>query len=436
MDLALWMFPVLIAFILIGFPIAFALIATSLIFGWIRFEWVAVHQFMSKVDDVSSNYVLGAIPLFIFMGAMLERSGIAERLFDAIYIWTRRLPGGLAVGAILMCVVFAMASGITGAVEAVVGLLAIPAMMKYGYDKRLISGTICAGGSLGTSIPPSVTVIVLAPAANMPVGNLFAGMMFPGLVMAGLFIVLIMGACVLRPSLAPREASVEDDDRSFLLKLRITLVALVPPVILILAVLGTILGGIATPTEAAACGAVGSAILALVYGRLTLEVLKSALFRTLMITAMILLIVLGGSMFAGVFFATGGMGAIQSLIRSIGLEGWMIIAAILLVTFVAAFVLEILTVVIIIIPIAMPLVMMSGVDPLWFCILFLLVLQTGYLTPPMAPSVFYLRAIAPPEITLRHMYWGVLPFILVQLVTLALVIYFPALATWLPAQLY
>lgn len=436
MDLALWMFPVLIAFILIGFPIAFALIATSLIFGWIRFEWVAVHQFMSKVDDVSSNYVLGAIPLFIFMGAMLERSGIAERLFDAIYIWTRRLPGGLAVGAILMCVVFAMASGITGAVEAVVGLLAIPAMMKYGYDKRLISGTICAGGSLGTSIPPSVTVIVLAPAANMPVGNLFAGMMFPGLVMAGLFIVLIMGACVLRPSLAPREASVEDDDRSFLLKLRITLVALVPPVILILAVLGTILGGIATPTEAAACGAVGSAILALVYGRLTLEVLKSALFRTLMITAMILLIVLGGSMFAGVFFATGGMGAIQSLIRSIGLEGWMIIAAILLVTFVAAFVLEILTVVIIIIPIAMPLVTMSGVDPLWFCILFLLVLQTGYLTPPMAPSVFYLRAIAPPEITLRHMYWGVIPFILVQLVTLALVIYFPALATWLPARLY
>ena len=436
MDLALWMFPVLMTFILIGFPVAFALIATSLIFGWIRFEGVAVHQFMSKVDDVSSNYILGAIPLFIFMGAMLERSGIAERLFDAIYMWTRRLPGGLAVGAILMCVVFAMASGITGAVEAVVGLLAIPAMMKYGYDKRLISGTICAGGSLGTSIPPSVTVIVLAPVANLPVGNLFAGMMFPGLIMAGLFIVLIMGACALRPALAPREASPEADGRSFLLKLRITAIALVPPLILILAVLGTILGGIATPTEAAACGAVGSAILAFVYGRLTLAVLKSALFRTLMITAMILLIVLGGSMFAGVFFATGGMGAIQSVIRSIGLEGWMIIAAILLVTFVAAFVLEILTVVIIIMPIAMPLVMISGADPLWFCILFLLVLQTGYLTPPMAPSVFYLRAIAPPEITLKHMYWGVMPFILVQLVTLALVIYFPALATWLPSKLY
>lgn len=435
MDAALWMFPALIVLILTGFPIAFALIATALIFGWMRFEWVLIHQLMSKVDDVSSNYILGAIPLFIFMGTMLERSGIAERLFDAIYMWTRRLPGGLAVGAILMCVIFAMASGITGAVEAVVGLLAIPAMLKYGYDKRLISGTICAGGSLGTSIPPSVTVIVLAPIANLPVGNLFAGMMFPGLIMAGLFVVFIIGACLLRPSLAPREANIVDD-RSFLQKLSITAVALVPPLALILAVLGTILAGIATPTEAAACGALGSAVLAFIYGRLTIPVLKAALFRTLMITAMILLIVLGGSMFAGVFFATGGMGAIQSVIRAIGLEGWMIIAAILLVTFVAAFVLEILTVVIVIIPIAMPLVAMSGVDPLWFCIMFLLVLQTGYLTPPMAPSIFYLRAIAPREITLKHMYWGVFPFIIVQLVTLALVIYFPALATWLPSKLY
>lgn len=436
MDLALWMFPVLILLLLIGWPIALSLMIVSLTFGWLRFGPVAVHQFVSKVNDVSSNYILGAIPLFIFMGAMLERSGIAERLFDAIYIWTRRLPGGLAVGAILMCVVFAMASGVTGAVEAVVGLLAIPAMMKYNYDKRLISGTICAGGSLGTTIPPSITVIVLAPVANLPVGHLFAGLMFPGLVMAGLFMVYIIGASYFWPALAPGAADLEVDRRPFWVKLGVTAAALVPPILLIFAVLGTILTGLATPTEAAACGAVGSIILSIIYGRFSIATLHEALFRTLSVTAMILLIVLGGSMFAGVFFASGGMGAIQSVVRGLGLEDWALIAAILGVAFIAGFVLEILSVVIIVVPIAMPLAIGAGMDPLLFAILFLLVLQTGYLTPPMAPSIFYLRAIAPPSITLRHMYSGVTPFIAMQLVTIGLVILFHDLATWLPARLY
>jgi tripartite ATP-independent transporter DctM subunit len=309
-------------------------------------------------------------------------------------------------------------------------------MMKYNYDKRLISGTICAGGSLGTSIPPSITVIVLAPVANLPVGHLFAGLMFPGLVMAGLFIVYIIGASYFWPASAPRAADLEVDQRPFWVKLAVTAVALIPPIMLILAVLGTILAGLATPTEAAACGAVGSIALAVIYRRFSLLALKEALYRTVTVTAMIMLIVLAGSMFAGVFFASGGMGAIQSIVRGLGLEGWALIAGILAVAFVAGFVLEILSVVIIIVPIAMPLVTAAGMDPILFAILFLLVLQTGYLTPPMAPSIFYLRAIAPPSITLRHMYLGVVPFIIMQLVTIALVVVFQDLATWLPSQLY
>lgn len=436
MSLALWMFPALVAFVALGVPIAFSLMGVALIFGVLRFGDAAVFQFISKVDDVSSNYILGAIPLFIFMGAMLERSGIADRLFDAIHLWTRRLPGGLAIGAVIMCTIFAAATGITGATETVVGMLAIPAMMKYGYDKRLIAGTICGGGSLGTVIPPSITVVVLAPVADLPVGDLFAGIMFPGLIMAALFILYILFICTVNPQMAPREPQEGHEDPPLLEKLRITLVALVPPVILIFAVLGTILLGWATPTEAAACGAAGSLLLGVFYRRITFDVVKQALYRTLTITAMILLIVLGGSMFAGVFYASGGMIAIQKLLAEYGLAGWPAIALILFMTFLAGFVLELISVVLIVIPIAIPLVKLYGIDPLWFSILFLVVLQTSYLTPPMAPAIFYLRAIAPPSITLIHMYKGVVPFIFMQIITLTLVVLFPDLATWLPKQLY
>lgn len=435
-DLGLLMFPALFALVLTGFPIAFSLMSVALVFGLMRFGDNAVNLFISKVDDVASNYVLGAVPLFILMGALLERSGIAERLFDAIYMWTRKLPGGLAIGAILMCTIFAAASGIAGATETVVGLLAVPPMLKYAYDKKLIAGTICAGGSLGTAIPPSITVIVLAPVANLPVGDLFAGIMLPGLVMAGLFFVYIITLCTLKPETAPRDLTDDEDLPPMLERIRITVFALVPPVILIVAVLGTILSGFATPTEGAACGALGALIMGLIYRRLTIPVLMSALYNTLKITAMILLIVLGGQMFSGVFFASGGMGAVRGLLTDLGLEAWMVVAIILGLTFILGFILELISVVLIIIPIALPIVVGFGFDPLWFCVTFLVVLQTSYLTPPMAPAIFYFRAIAPPDITLIHMYQGVVPFIIMQLVTLGLVVAFPALTTWLPGLIY
>lgn len=435
--IGLWMFPALFVLIVAGFPIAFSMISVSLVFGLMRFGDAAVAQFISKVYDVSSNYVLGAIPLFIFMGAMLERSGIAERLFDAIHLWTRRLPGGLGVGAVIMATIFAAASGVAGATEIVVGMLAIPPMMKYSYDKKLISGTICAGGSLGTMIPPSITVVVLAPIATLPVGDLFAGIMLPGLIMSLLFVLYIVVASWIGPNRASRALVMEDAVEVPLLeKLRITLVALIPPVFLIFTVLGTILFGWATPTEAAACGALGSFALAALHRRISLKLFTEALYNTVMITAMILLIVTAGNIFSSVFYASGGMNAIQTVLADYGLVGWSAIAAILFITFLAGFMLDLISVVLIVIPVAMPLVRLYGIDPLWFSIMFLVTLQTAYITPPMAPSIFYMRAIAPPSITLLDMYWGVIPFILLELTVLGLLALFPDLALWLPSVLY
>lgn len=429
--LSLLMFPALMMFIFSGFPIAFSMILVATGFGIIQFGDVAAYQLLTKIEDTASNSILAAVPLFIFMGAMLERSGIAERLFEAIHMWTRRLPGGLGVGAIVMGTLFAASSGVVGATEAVIGMLAIPVMLKHHYNKSLISGTICASGSLGTAIPPSITVVVLGPVAGVSVGALFSGLLIPGFLMAVMFLIYIVGVAYLKPEMAPR-VDESEPEVSWQEKMRVTAVALLPTMLLIFTVLGTILMGLATPTEAAACGALGSVLLALAYRNLTRDVLWHAAIKTMNISAMILLIVMGGSMFAGVFFASGGMATVHSLLMDTGLSPWMILGLILLIAFIAGFVLDLISVVLIIIPVAMPIVRMLGFDEIWFCVAFLVVLQTSYLTPPLAPAIFYLRAITPPEITLKHMYWGVVPFIIAQLVVLALVLAFPSIALWLP----
>lgn len=433
-ETVLWMFPALLALIFLGFPVAFSMMLAALGFGLLRFGDTLVHQLVSRVDDVATNYVLGAIPLFIFMGSILERAGIAERLFDALYMWTRRLPGGLAVAALLMCTIFAAASGVVGATETLVGMLAIPAMLKRRYNNTLIAGTICGGGSLGTIIPPSVPVVVLAPIASIPVGDLLAGILFPGLLMSGLFILYIVIVCGLKPDLAPAET--DPDGRSFADKLRFTLFAILPPAFLIFTVLGTLFLGLATPTEAAACGSFGVLLLAILYRRMSWSLLYQAALQTVSITAMILAIVLAGSMFAGVFFASGGMAATKGILDSFGLSPWSVVAIILFVAFFLGFIIDLISIVLIVVPIAIPLVKGFGIDPLWFAVLFLVTLQTSYLTPPMAPSIFYLKAIAPPSMKLRDMYWGVIPFIMCQVVVLLILLTFPQVATWLPKVMY
>ena len=442
-ELALWMFPALMVMIFMGFPVAFSLLSVAFVFGALRFNFspMAVNVFAQKIDEVAAAYVLGAVPLFIFMGSLMERSGIAERLFEAIHLWTRRLPGGLAVGTVILCVIFAAASGVVGATESVVGLLAIPVMLRYAYDKGLISGTICAGGSLGTIIPPSVVVVILGPVADVDVGGLFMGMLFPGLMLALLYILYILVRCIIRPQDGQRLPP-DENDPPLARKLVITAVALVPPVILIFAVLGTILLGWATPTEAAAMGALGSIVMVIFYRNFSLGVLKEALVKTLLVTAMILMILLAGNIFATVFTIAGGLVTTQNLVESAGLSGWATMALLLVLAFLAGFVLDLISIILIVIPIAMPIIetftfhdLEPGEVKSWFCILFLIVIQTSYLTPPMAPAIFYLRGISPPEIRLKHMYAGVLPFIGLEIIALAVVMLWPDLALWLPEQM-
>jgi tripartite ATP-independent transporter DctM subunit len=362
---------------------------------------------------------------------MFEQSGIANRLFDAIQMWIRRLPGGMAVGTILMCVIFAATSGVVGATETVVGLLAIPPMLRYGYNKGLISGVICAGGALGTVIPPSVLAVVIGPTAQADVGKILLGMFIPGFMLAGAYIVYIVIRCAIRPQDGPR-VLLMDSEPTLGQKLRLTGAVLIPPVVVIVAVLGSMIAGIATPTEASATGALGTVMLAIIYRRFSWGVLVDAAMRTVRITAMILTIVACGQMFAAVFVGSGGLQIVQDFLLAGGVGKYTLLLAVMTIVFISGFMLEPLVIILMVAPIVTPLIVNVGFDREWFCVLFLVMLQTGYLTPPMAPSIFYLRGIAPPEIKLHHMYTGIWPFIALQLLVVGLLILQPALVTWLP----
>ena len=434
-GIGLMMFPVLMICIFIGFPVAFSLMGVAVFFGYLRFGDLLVHQLVAKVDDVASYYVLSAVPLFIFMGCMLEKSGVSEKLFEAMHIITRKLPGGLAIATVILCVFFAAASGVVGAAESVVGLMVIKVMLQHGYNRGLISGTICAGGSLGTIIPPSVVVVILSPIAGVGVGNLFVGIMIPGLILAALYILYILMRCIVWPHDGPADSS-QSEGRTLIQSLWIIISALVPLLTLIFSVLGSILLGWATPTEAGAMGAVGTIILTILYGTFKLQYLNDAFLKTLRITSMIVTILLGGMMFASIFVALGGLSVVRNFFEVSNLTVWPTILIFMLITFVAGFVLEFISIMIIIVPVAVAVLRPMGVDDVWFCILFLIVIQTSYLTPPMAPAIFFLRGISPPELRLTDMYRGVIPFIALHFVCLALIIIFPELALWLPELMF
>ena len=426
------MLPVAFSLMFLGVQVAFSMMITAVLFGLMIFGDRVIFQFIEKIEDISSNFVFAAVPLFVFMGAMLEKSGIADKLFEAIHIWTRRLPGGLSLATITMCIIFAASSGVIGATESVVGLLTIPIMLRYKYDKGLISGSICAGGSLGTIIPPSVVAVVMGPLANVSVGDLLYGMVFPGLIMAGLYLIYIFVLCTLHPENGPRIPP-EPGDPGFGEKLWISTRNLVPPLLMIFAVLGSILFGWASPTEAAAIGALASVLLTILYGRFRWHGLYDALVKTLLITTMIMTVLLAGTLFTGVFIGGGGINTASVLINKMQLTPWMLLSLMMSIIFIAGFFLDWISIVLIFVPLFTPLITAAGFDPVWFCILFLIMIQTSYLTPPMAPAIFYLRAVAPPEITIRHMYKGVVPFIALQCLTLAIVMAFPVLVTWLPS---
>lgn len=434
--LSLMMFPGLFILIFLGFPVAFALISVAFAFGLYTFGDAVIFQFISKIEGISTNFILAAVPLFVFMGSMLERSGIAQQLFNAIHMWTRRLPGGLSIGTVIMCIIFAASTGVIGATETVVGLLAIPAMLKHKYSHSLISGTICAGGSLGTIIPPSVVVVVLGPIADVSIGDLMVGMLIPGLILASLYIIYIFFLCLIKPENGPR-IDAEDEISKLTLnqKLIITVKALIPPLLMIFAVLGSIMLGWAAPTEAAALGAAGSIVLSLFYKKLNWETFKGALIKTITVTSMIMFILMAGTMFTGVFAASGGMSVMKNVVESLNLAPWLLLLTFLLVIFIAGFFLEWISILLIFIPVFIPIVNSLGYDPVWFCVLVLIMIQTSYLTPPMAPAIFYLRGVAPKEITLISMYKGVIPFVIIQIIALGIVSYYPETVLWLPDKL-
>jgi tripartite ATP-independent transporter DctM subunit len=315
-----------------------------------------------------------------------------------------------------------------------IGLMAIPAMQRLGYRNDVIAGTVCAGGSLGTMIPPSLVLIVYASVANLSVGKLFAAAILPGILMVGLFMLYIVVRGILQPPAVPYRDT-EGDAMPLGRKLWLTLVGLLPATALIVAVLGTILAGIATPTEAGSVGALGALVLAAIYRKLGREMLRGAFMTTLRLTSMILLIVVGGSMFSSIFRSLGGNDMVRALVDAIQVDALGLVLLLLAIVFVAGFILEWVSVLLICLPIFVPLLDLYGIDPIWFAMLTFVMLQTSYLTPPMAPSIFYLKGIAPPDMTTRQMYAGVLPFIVCQILVMALLIAFPALATWLPTVL-
>ena len=434
-SLAVFMFPFLFILVFAGIPVAFSLISTAFLFGLMAYGMNLPTVFHSRMYDVTSNFILAAIPLFVFMGAMLERAGIAAKLFEAIKIWFGAFRGGLAITTIVMCGIFAASSGVVGAVEIVVGLMAVPAMMGAGYKKDLAAGTVCAGGSLGTTIPPSVVIIVYASLTEMSVGDLFAGILIPAFVMVALFLIYIIGRCAIQPGAGPGLDPAELD-ASIGEKLWLALTALIPAALLVFAVLGSIFMGIAAPTEAAAVGATGAVALSIAYGQFSFKVLKEALTQTVKITAMVMMIVVGGVLFASVFIIHGGDDLVSELITGNEFSQTQIIILFLLVVFILGFILDWISVLIIVLPISDPIVRAAEIDPVWFGVMVCIVLQTSYLTPPMAPSIFYLRSIAPRDMTYGDMYRGVTPYIGAQLLTLLMVALYPITATWLPEILF
>jgi tripartite ATP-independent transporter DctM subunit len=313
--------------------------------------------------------------------------------------------------------------------------MAIPAMLGAGYSKDLAAGTVCAGGSLGTTIPPSVVIIVYASITEMSVGDLFAGILIPAGVMVGLFLLYIIGRCLLQKDAGPGLTD-PVDQVNLSAKLWLALTALLPASLLVLAVLGSIFAGIAAPTEAAAVGALGSVILSIAYRQFSFTVLKEAVTQTIKISSMVMLIVLGGTLFASIFIVQGGDDLVSQIVEGNGLGPTQVIVLFLVVVFILGFVLDWISVLIIVLPIADPIIRAAEVDPLWFGVMVCIILQTSYLTPPMAPSIFYLRSIAPREITYLDMYKGVAPFVIAQLLTLAMVAMYPSTATWLPAIIF
>ena len=452
--MALVMFGTVIAALLAGFPVAFTLGGTALAFAAIgaatgTFNDALLSSLPNRVFGIMGNETLVAVPLFVFMGVTLERARIAEELLDTLSRLFGSVRGGLGISVTVVGMLLAASTGIVGATVVTMGLLSLPTMLRRGYSPEVATGTICASGTLGQIIPPSIILVMLGDVMSsayqqaqlesgvfspktVSVGDLFAGALIPGLLLVVLYVLYLLGTAFFRPALMPAYDRGEEDAVSLLQILR----ALLPPLLLIFAVLGSILAGLATPTEAAGVGGMGALLLALARREIGLARLRDIMQATLKISSMVFLILIGASVFSLVFRGFGGDDGVHAILGSLpgGVAGAVIL--VMLVMFLLGFVLDFIEITFVVVPIVGPVLLAMGLDPVWLGVMIAINLQTSFLTPPFGFALFYLRGVAPPSVTTQQIYRGVIPFVLIQLGALMLLALFPGLVTWLPGQIY
>jgi tripartite ATP-independent transporter DctM subunit len=454
----LWLFAGVCVCLLFGYPVAFSLGGTALIFAAVgsffgTFDGVFLEALPNRLFGIVGNETLMAVPLFVLMGVLLEKSKLAEKLLDSMAMLFGTLRGGLGISVILVGMLLAASTGIVGATVVTMGMISLPTMLRRGYDPALAAGTICATGTLGQIIPPSIALVLLGDVMSnafqkaqlemgifspktISVGDLFVGALIPGLILVALYILYVVVVAWLQPHKAPA-VSREELRNGSTEPLAIQIIkGLLPPLVLIFAVLGSILSGIATPTEAAGVGALGAALLAWGSGKLSFPTLKEAVHSTTKVTCMVFMILIGASLFSLVFRGFGGEELIQDFFSQLpgGVVGAMIVVMLLM--FFLGFILDFIEITFVVVPIVAPVLLAMGLDPVWLGIMMAINLQTSFLTPPFGFALFYLRGVAPPELKTQSIYKGVLPFILIQLFVLLMLSIWPELATWLPEQVY
>ena len=420
--------------IFIGFPISFTLIFLGFVFGYLGFGKLVFYLMTLQFSMVMTEQALAAVPLFVFMGIMMENAGLMERLFSSVQLMLSRVRGALFYAVLFVSVIFAAATGIVGASVTILGIMAAKSMNKSGYDVRLAAGTITAGGTLGILIPPSIMLVVMGPIMEIPVTDLFAAAIIPGIMLALLYAAYVTIRCALDPSLGPVLPE-EDRATSMLEVLKEFLIGLLPPALLVFAALGSILFGYATPTEAAGCGAVGALLLALAYKKLTLPKLQEALVKTLEISALIMVLVAASNFFGSVFSRLGTPMVLTEFLLQLEMNRYIILGIVLAMIFLLGWPLEWVPIVLIIIPIILPLIEELGFNLTWFAILVAVNLQTAWLSPPVALSAYFLKGVVP-EWDLKDIYVGMMQFMVLQIIGLILIIIFPQIALWLPTVLY
>ena len=448
----------LVCFVLLfGYPVAFSLGGASLAFAWLgsvtgHFDDAFLQALPNRLYGIMTNETLIAVPLFVFMGVMLERSRVAENLLDTMASLFGSLRGGLGISVTLVGMLLAASTGIVGATVVTMGLLSLPTMLKRRYDPAFSTGVICASGTLGQIIPPSIILVLLGDVLSaayqqaqldmgifspdtVSVGDLFVGALIPGLMLVFLYLTYQVLNALMRPTSVPAIPLEERESEGREIWLKVVKV-LLPPLLLIVAVLGSILGGLATPTEAASVGAVGAMLLALFHGQLNLSTLKEVVTGTTKVTSMVFLIFIGASLFSLVFRGFGGDEVVTDLLTDLpgGVVGAMLV--VMVVMFLLGFILDFIEITFVVVPIVGPVLLAMGLDPVWLGVMIAINLQTSFLTPPFGFALFYLRGVAPPEVTTGAIYRGVAPFIAIQLLMLGLLAYWPQLATWLPGLLY